>query len=56
MTIIITSSELAELRQVSDRIAIVTDGKLHSILPPDAPDEVFGLAMGGDDISKVVES
>lgn len=56
MTIIITSSELAELRQVSDRIAIITDGKLHSILSPDSPDEVFGLAMGGDDISKVVES
>lgn len=56
MTIIITSSELAELRQISDRIAIITDGKLHSILSPDAPDEVFGLAMGGDDISKVVES
>lgn len=56
MTIIITSSELAELRQISDRIAIITDGKLHSILSSDAPDEAFGLAMGGDDISKVVES
>lgn len=54
MTIIITSSELAELRQVSDRIAIIAEGKVHAILPPDASDEAFGLAMAGEDIDKVV--
>lgn len=54
MTIIITSSELAELRQVSDRIAIIAEGKVHTILPPDASDEAFGLAMAGEDIDKVV--
>lgn len=54
MTIIITSSELAELRQISDRIAIIAEGKVQAILPPDASDELFGLAMAGEDIDKVV--
>lgn len=55
MTIIITSSELAELRQVSDRIAIISEGKVHAILPPDASDEAFGLAMAGEDLDGVVK-
>ena len=54
-TIIITSSELAELRQISDRIAIISEGKIHSILLPNASDEEFGLAMAGEDLTKVVE-
>jgi simple sugar transport system ATP-binding protein len=54
VTIIITSSELGELRQVADRIAIIYDGKLAGILPPDATDEEFGLLMAGEDIEKVV--
>lgn len=48
VTIIVTSSELAELRQICDRIAIITDGKLQAILDPKAPDEEFGLAMAGN--------
>lgn len=47
MTIIITSSELAELRSVSDRIAIVSEGKVAGILPPDASDTKYGLLMSG---------
>ena len=39
------SSELAELRSLCDRIAIVSDGKIVNILPPDASDAEFGLAM-----------
>lgn len=54
-TIIITSSELAELRQISDRIAIISEGKVHTILSPNASDEEFGLAMAGEDLNKVVE-
>ena len=54
-TIIITSSELAELRQISDRIAIISEGKIHAILSPNASDEEFGLAMAGEDLNKVVE-
>lgn len=49
-TIIITSSELAELKQIADRIAIVTEGKIANILPPDASDIDFGLAMSGEEI------
>ena len=36
MTVIIVSSELVELRSISDRIAIISDGKLSRILSPDA--------------------
>jgi simple sugar transport system ATP-binding protein len=48
MTVIITSSELAELRAVCDRIAIVTEGKIEGILAPNAPDRDFGLMMAGE--------
>lgn len=47
MTIIIISSELAELRSICDRIAIISDGRLNCILKPDAPDADYGLAMSG---------
>ncbi|MDW7738438.1 MAG: sugar ABC transporter ATP-binding protein [Bacillota bacterium] len=47
MTIIMTSSELAELRSVCDRIAIITDGMLAGILKPDDSDADFGLMMAG---------
>lgn len=47
MTIIMTSSELGELRSVCDRIAIVTDGKVADILKPDDSDVKFGLLMAG---------
>jgi len=45
LTIIMISSELAELRSLCDRVAIVSDGKIVNILPPDASDAEFGLAM-----------
>lgn len=54
-TIIVTSSELAELKQVADRIIIISEGKVFAILSPDDPDEMFGLAMAGEDIKKVVK-
>ena len=47
MTVVIVSSELQELRSISDRIAIVSEGKLVDILPPNASDADFGLAMSG---------
>ena len=46
-TIIITSSELEELRSVCDRVAIVGDGKIAGILPASSPAENFGLLMMG---------
>jgi len=47
MTVVMVSSELVELRSVCDRIAIVSEGKIASILSPDASDVEFGLAMSG---------
>jgi simple sugar transport system ATP-binding protein len=47
LTIIMTSSELAELRSICDRIAIICDGKVEGVLPPDASDADFGLMMSG---------
>ncbi|WP_348983817.1 sugar ABC transporter ATP-binding protein [Fusibacter sp. A2] len=48
MTIVMTSSELAELRTICDRIAIVCEGKVEGVLEPDASDVDFGLMMSGD--------
>ena len=47
MTIVMVSSELQELRSISDRIAIISEGKVVDILAPDASDADFGLAMSG---------
>jgi len=47
MTIVMTSSELAELCSICDRIAIVCEGKMIGILPPDASPVEFGLMMSG---------
>lgn len=60
-TIVIISSELVELRSLCDRIAIVTDGDIAEILPPDAPDADYGLAMSGvklgeeDKLQQIIE-
>ena len=48
MTIIMTSSELAELRSICDRIAIVCHGKVEGVLAPTASDVEFGLMMAGE--------
>jgi simple sugar transport system ATP-binding protein len=47
MTIVMISSELEELRSICDRIAIVDEGKIAGILPPDSPASEFGLLMSG---------
>jgi simple sugar transport system ATP-binding protein len=47
ITIVMVSSELQELRSISDRIAIVSEGKIVDILSPDASNTAFGLAMSG---------
>jgi simple sugar transport system ATP-binding protein len=48
VTLVVTSSELAELRALCDRIAIVYRGRVVATLAPDAPDAEFGLAMAGE--------
>lgn len=47
LTIVITSSELAEIRYVADRIAIISEGKVAGIIKPTASDATFGLLMSG---------
>lgn len=47
MTIVMTSSELAELRSICDRIVIVNAGKIEGILKPTDSDADFGLMMSG---------
>lgn len=47
MTVVMTSSELEELRSVCDRIMIVDEGKVAGILPATAPSTEFGLLMLG---------
>jgi len=46
-TIVMVSSELQELRSICHRIAIVSEGKISGILPPDAHSSEFGLLMSG---------
>ena len=47
MTVVVTSSELAELRSVCDRIAIITEGQVAGILSAEESDAKFGLLMSG---------
>lgn len=55
LTVVVTSSELAELRSICDRIAIVYEGKLEGILLPTDSDRDFGLMMAGE-YSRVKEA
>lgn len=55
LTVVVTSSELAELRLICDRIAIVYEGKLEGVLLPTGSDRDFGLMMAGE-YSRVKEA
>lgn len=46
-TIIITSSEIEELRSICDRIAVINEGKVAGILSPKADILEFGKLMVG---------
>lgn len=48
-TIVVTSSELEELRSICDRIAIVGEGRIAGVLPAASPAEEFGLLMMGSE-------
>jgi simple sugar transport system ATP-binding protein len=50
ITIVMTSSELAELRSICDSIVIICEGKVAGVLPPDASNAEFGLMMSGGKI------
>jgi simple sugar transport system ATP-binding protein len=51
-TIIMVSSELIELMSICERIAIVDEGQISGILPPNAQPEEFGLLMLGKKIEE----
>ena len=53
MTIVMTSSELAELRAICNRILIVTEGRAAGILRPNDEDYKFGLLMSGEKIEDI---
>lgn len=48
ITIVMTSSELNELRSICDRIAIIGQGTVQGILKPDSPSVEFALLMSGE--------
>jgi simple sugar transport system ATP-binding protein len=50
MTIVMTSSELAELRSICDKIVIICAGAVAGVLPPGASDADFGLMMSGSKV------
>lgn len=52
ITIVMTSSELNELRSVCDRIAIITEGVVKGILPATSPEVDFALLMSGENVEK----
>jgi general nucleoside transport system ATP-binding protein len=45
--ILLVSAELDEVRSLSDRIAVMYEGRIVSIEPADAPEERLGLLMTG---------
>ena len=50
--VLLVSAELDEIRSLSDRIAVLYEGRIVSIEPGDTPEERLGLLMtgGGSDI------
>ena len=52
-TIVIVSSELEELRSISDRIAVTCEGEIFGVLPPQAKPEDFALLMSGEKMGEV---
>ena len=45
--VIIVSTELEEIYALSDRIAVMYDGRIVATVPPETPREQLGLLMAG---------
>jgi ABC-type uncharacterized transport system ATPase subunit len=45
--ILLVSAELDEIRSLSDRIAVMYEGRIVDIVPPDTSEERLGLLMTG---------
>ncbi|HEV2581505.1 MAG TPA: ABC transporter ATP-binding protein [Ktedonobacteraceae bacterium] len=50
--ILLISAELDEIRSLSDRIAVIYEGKIVDIVSPDATEEELGIMMTGGHIKK----
>lgn len=46
-TIIVSSSEIEELKRICDRIVVMYEGTIFKIISPDAEEEEFSLAISG---------
>jgi general nucleoside transport system ATP-binding protein len=51
VAVVIVSSELDEIYALSDRIAVMYEGKIVGFCSPDTPDHELGLLMGGAGIA-----
>jgi simple sugar transport system ATP-binding protein len=47
LAVVIVSSELDEIYALSDRIAVMYEGKIVGFCPPDTPEHELGLMMAG---------
>ena len=47
VAVVIVSSELDEIYALSDRIAVMYEGKIVGMCPPDIPEQELGLLMAG---------
>jgi general nucleoside transport system ATP-binding protein len=47
VAVVIVSSELDEIYALSDRIAVMYEGKIVGVRPPDVPEQELGLLMAG---------
>ena len=50
--VLLISAELEEIRSLSDRIAVIYEGKIVDIVSPDATEEQLGILMTGGHIKK----
>ena len=50
--VLLVSAELDEIRSLSDRIAVMYEGKVVDIVSPDASEEELGILMTGGHLSK----
>jgi simple sugar transport system ATP-binding protein len=49
--VLLVSAELDEIRSLSDRIAVMYEGKIVDIVSPDATEEQLGILMTGGHLS-----
>src|SRR6202042_2583432 len=47
VAVVIVSSELEEIYALSDRIAVMYEGRIVGFCPPDTPEQELGLMMAG---------